>query len=36
MNAKAAKVAKHFDQPFLAVFAVFAVFGFSVREEARA
>jgi len=30
MNAKAAKVAKHFDQPF---FAVLAVFAFLVREE---
>jgi hypothetical protein len=30
MNAKAAKLAKHFDQP---VFAVLAVFAFLVREE---
>jgi len=30
MNAKSAKIAKHFDQLF---FAVFAVFAFYVREE---
>jgi hypothetical protein len=30
MNAKAAKVAKHFDQP---LFAALAVFAFLVREE---